>query len=114
MFNENYYCGMETDRENYEERAEFEQEQKERNVFAENVWTSGTPIEQGRKMFTDPDFIGALCVIAIFAGQVPGFIRLLRDTQNGYIICDMRKRKQEGATSKIGLWRQVCFKQPIG
>ena len=44
-------------------------------------------------MIQDENFIGALCLIAFFAGQIPGFLRLLRDSQTGCIVCDMTKKR---------------------
>jgi len=44
-------------------------------------------------MIQDENFIGALCLIAFFAGQIPGFIRLLRDTADGHYMIDMTKKR---------------------
>jgi len=44
-------------------------------------------------MIQDENFIGALALIAFFAGQIPGFIRLLRDTQDGHYMVDMTKKR---------------------
>ena len=44
-------------------------------------------------MIQDANFIGALSFIGFLAGQVPGFIRLLRDTQDGHYMIDMTKKR---------------------
>ena len=44
-------------------------------------------------MIQDSNFIGALSIIGFFAGQVPGFMRLLRDSNSGCIIVDMTKKR---------------------
>ena len=50
-------------------------------------------IEIANLMIQDENFIGALCVIAVFAGQIPGFIRLLRDSNDGHYMVDMTKKR---------------------
>jgi hypothetical protein len=44
-------------------------------------------------MIQDADFIGALCVVGFFAGQIPAFLRLLRDTNDGHYMIDMTKKR---------------------
>ena len=44
-------------------------------------------------MIQDSNFIGALSIVGFFAGQVPGFMRLLRDSNSGCIIVDMTKKR---------------------
>ena len=51
-------------------------------------------IEIATLMIQDENFIGALALIAFFAGQIPGFIRLLRDTaEGGHYMIDMTKKR---------------------
>ena len=45
-------------------------------------------------MLQDQNFIGALSLIAFFAGQIPGFLRLLRDSRSGCIMVDMTKKRK--------------------
>lgn len=44
-------------------------------------------------MIQDSNFIGALSIVGFFAGQVPGFMRLLKDSNSGCIIVDMTKKR---------------------
>ena len=51
-------------------------------------------IEIATLMIQDQNFIGALALIAFFAGQIPGFLRLLRDTaEGGHYMVDMTKKR---------------------
>jgi len=51
LFDHAYYCGQQTEEDNYNERLAWEQEleattpEPTPNVFAENVWASGQPVE---------------------------------------------------------------------
>ena len=50
-------------------------------------------IEIATLMIQDENFIGAICFIAFLAGQIPGVIRLMRDTNNGCIVLDLSKKR---------------------
>ena len=50
-------------------------------------------IEIATLMIQDSNFIGAISFIAFLAGQIPGVIRLMRDTSNGCIILDLTKKR---------------------
>ena len=50
-------------------------------------------IEIATLMIQDENFIGALSIVAFFAGQIPGVIRLMRDTNNGCIVLDLSKKR---------------------
>jgi len=51
-------------------------------------------LEIASLMIQDENFIGALSLIAFFAGQIPGFLRLLRDSRTGCIMVDMTKKRK--------------------